>query len=182
MKNLILFSVIVLSLSVSAQNNSDKNIYQFSVEDINGNNFDFKDLKGKKIMVVNTASKCGYTPQYKDLQALYEEYKNQNFTIVGFPANNFGRQEPGSDAEIAQFCETNYGVSFPMMSKISVKGKDTHPLYDFLTTKDKNGFKDSEVKWNFQKYLIDENGKLVRVVPSATLPTDKSITNWISNG
>lgn len=181
MKNLILFSVIVLSLSVSAQNNSDKNIYQFSVEDINGNNFDFKDLKGKKIMVVNTASKCGYTPQYKDLQALYEEYKNHNFTIVGFPANNFGRQEPGSDAEIAQFCEANYGVSFPMMSKISVKGKDTHPLYDFLTTKDKNGFKDSEVKWNFQKYLIDENGKLVRVVPSATLPTDKSITNWISN-
>ncbi len=184
MKNLVLFSLVLVNFSLFAQKSaSDKHsIYQFTVEDISGEKFDLKELKGKKVMLVNTASKCGYTPQYADLQRLYEKYKSQDFTIIGFPANNFGRQEPGSDQEIAQFCEANYGVSFPMMSKISVKGEDMHPLYAFLTQKEKNGFKDSEVKWNFQKYLINEKGELVRVVPSATLPTDKSITSWITNG
>ena len=158
---------------------SKQTIYQFKVEDLSGKTFDFASLKGKKILVVNTASKCGYTPQYKDLEALYKKYKNQNFVIIGFPANNFGQQEPGTNKEIATFCELNYGVSFPMMSKISVKGKDMHPLYQYLTQKSKNGLKDSEVEWNFQKYLINEKGELEKVLLSAVKPTDAEIVNWI---
>ena len=130
-------------------------------------------------MVVNTASKCGLTPQYERLEALYNKYKTKGFTIVGFPANNFLSQEPGSDKEIAQFCEINYQISFPMMSKISVNGKDIHPVYEFLTQKAKNGKQDSKVEWNFQKYLLDENGYLVRVVEPRILPDDPSIISWI---
>lgn len=166
-----------------AANNSKlmtkENIYQFKVTDLYGAEFDFSTLKGKKIMVVNTASECGLTPQYKDLEAIYEKYKDKNFVIVGFPANNFGSQEPGSDKEIAAFCEQNYGVSFPMMSKISVKGNDMHKLYQFLTQKSKNGLEDSEVQWNFQKYLINENGELEKVIAPRTLPTDASVIKWI---
>ena len=154
-------------------------IYQFKVEDLSGSDFDFSTLKGKKILVVNTASECGLTPQYEQLQAIYEKYKDKNFVIVGFPANNFGAQEPGSNTEIATFCQQNYGVSFPMMAKISVKGDDMHPVYKFLTQKAKNGLEDSDVKWNFQKYLINENGELVDVVDPRTLPTDPVIINWI---
>ena len=154
-------------------------IYQFKVKDIDGKTFDFATLKGKKIMIVNTASKCGLTPQYEQLEALYDKYKNKNFIIVGFPANDFMSQEPGSDKEIAQFCQLNYGVSFPMMSKISVKGKDMHPVYHYLTEKAKNGLEDNKVEWNFQKYLIDENGHLVRVVSPRILPNDQSIVAWI---
>ncbi|MEN9420580.1 MAG: Glutathione peroxidase BsaA [Bacteroidota bacterium] len=154
-------------------------IYQFKVTDINGKTFDFASLKGKKIMVVNTASKCGLTPQYEQLEALYTKYKAKNFVIVGFPANDFMSQEPGSDKEIAQFCQLNYGVSFPMMSKISVKGKDMHPVYQFLTEKAKNGKEDSKVEWNFQKYLIDENGHLAKVISPRVLPNDPSIIAWI---
>jgi len=154
-------------------------IYQFIVEDIEGNQFNFADLKGKKIMVVNTASKCGLTPQYEDLEAIYKEYKDQNFIIVGFPANNFLSQEPGSDEEIATFCQKNYGVSFPMMSKISVKGKDMDPMYQFLTMKSLNGLEDSDVAWNFQKYLIGEEGKLEKVISPRTLPTDPEVLDWI---
>ncbi|MBS1534797.1 MAG: glutathione peroxidase [Bacteroidetes bacterium] len=156
-------------------------IYSFKVNDLSGKTFDFSSLKGKKIMVVNTASKCGLTPQYKDLEALYKKYKSQGLVIVGFPANNFASQEPGTNAEISQFCELNYGVTFPMMSKISVKGSDMHPIYQFLTQKAKNGYKDSEVEWNFQKYLIDEKGHLVKVVAPQTLPTDAEILNWIKS-
>jgi glutathione peroxidase len=147
--------------------------------DIEGNEFDFSSLKGKKIMIVNTASECGLTPQYKQLESLYEMYKDSNFVIVGFPANNFGAQEPGTDAEIVEFCQKNYGVTFPMMSKISVKGDDMHPIYKFLTSKDENGVQNSTVKWNFQKYLLDEDGKLVKVIPPGTLPDDVEIINWI---
>ncbi len=156
-----------------------ESLYHFKVEDIEGNEFDFSTLKGKKVMIVNTASKCGLTPQYKELQALYEKYKDSDFVIVGFPANNFGAQEPGTESEIATFCERNYGVSFPMMSKISVKGDDMHVIYQYLTQKSKNGVEDSEVKWNFQKYLINENGVLEKVIAPTTLPTDASIINWI---
>ena len=145
----------------------------------NGTVLDFSTLKGKKILVVNTASECGLTPQYEQLQAIYEKYKDKNFVIVGFPANNFGAQEPGTNQEIATFCQQNYGVSFPMMSKISVKGGDMHPVYQFLTQKAKNGLEDSEVQWNFQKYLINENGELAKVVSPRVLPTDAEITNWI---
>ena len=155
------------------------NIYQFKVKDLYGKDFDFATLKGKKVMIVNTASKCGLTPQYKDLEAIYKEYKDSGFVIVGFPANNFAGQEPGTNEEIAAFCEQNYGVTFPMMDKISVKGDDMAPIYQFLTQKDKNGLQDSEVEWNFQKYLINKNGELVKVISPKTLPTDPEIVNWI---
>jgi glutathione peroxidase len=154
-------------------------IYTFKVKDLSGNEFDFVTLKGKKILIVNTASECGLTPQYEQLQAVYEKYKDSNFVIVGFPANNFGAQEPGTNAEIGAFCKKNYGVTFPMMEKISVKGSDMHVLYQFLTQKSKNGLKDSEVEWNFQKYLIDENGHLAEVMSPRVLPNDTSIINWI---
>ncbi len=164
---------------VTAEQQTPENIFQFEVTDLYGERFDFSSLKGKKIMVVNTASECGLTPQYAHLQKLYETYKDNNFIIVGFPANNFGSQEPGSDKEIAAFCKENYGVSFPMMSKISVKGNDMHELYHFLTEKKRNGLENSEVAWNFQKYLLDGEGRLVRVVQPQTLPTDESIISWI---
>ena len=154
-------------------------IYQFKVQDLEGNEFDFNTLKGKKIMVVNTASKCGLTPQYKDLQELYEQFKSDNFIIVGFPANDFMSQEPGTNEEIATFCERNYGVTFPMMNKITVKGKEMHPVYQFLTQKAKNGVADSEVEWNFQKYLLNEEGQLDMIISPRTLPTDEKIINWI---
>jgi glutathione peroxidase len=171
----------------NAQNNENsssmktpkESIHQFTVTDIDGKSFDFKSLKGKKIMVVNTASKCGLTPQYEKLEALYQKYKNSNFVIIGFPANDFMGQEPGTNEEIATFCKKNYGVSFSMMEKISVKGSDIHPVYQFLTEKSKNGLEDNSVQWNFQKYLIDENGYLVKVVSPRTSPDDQEITSWI---
>ena len=156
-----------------------QDVYQFKVKDINGKTFDFAELKGQKIMIVNTASKCGLTPQYEKLEALYEKYKNKNFVIVGFPANDFMSQEPGSNEEIESFCKMNYGVTFPMMSKISVKGKDMHPIYHFLTEKSKNGLEDNKVEWNFQKYLIDESGHLAKVISPRIQPDDESITSWI---
>ena len=160
---------------------SKENIYQFKVTDLYGSEFDFSSLQGKKVMVVNTASECGLTPQYADLQKLYDQYKDQDFVIIGFPANNFGGQEPGSDQQIASFCKENYGVTFPMMSKISVKGDDKHQVYQFLTEKSKNGLQDSEVAWNFQKYLIDEKGELAMVIEPRTLPTDPSVVKWIES-
>ena len=157
-----------------------ESIHQFVVIDIEGNKFDFSSLKGKKIMVVNTASRCGLTPQYEKLEELYTKYKSKNFVIVGFPANDFLMQEPGSNEDIAKFCKKNYGVSFPMMSKISVNGKKIHPVYKFLTKKSLNGLKDNKVEWNFQKYLLDEKGYLVRVISPSTAPDDASIVEWIN--
>lgn len=192
MKKFVLFAALftLFSCQNQAQNNKKsmetqtpikaETIYQFKVKDLYGKEFDFASLKGKKILIVNTASECGLTPQYKDLEAIYQKYKGQNFTIVGFPANNFGAQEPGSNEQIAQFCQTNYGVTFPMMGKISVKGDDIAEIYTFLTNKSRNGLQDSEVEWNFQKYLINEEGKLVRVVSPKVLPTDASIVDWIN--
>ena len=135
-----------------------QSIHQFKVTDLSGNTFDFASLKGKKVIVVNTASKCGLTPQYKDLETLYTTYKDKGLVIVGFPSNNFFSQEPGTNEEIAQFCQLNYGVTFPMMAKVSVKGKDMCEVYQFLTKQAKNGVEDSDVEWNFQKYLLNENG------------------------
>ena|SRR6218665_3636736 len=153
--------------------------YSLSCKTIDGKDFSFESLKGKKVMIVNTASECGLTPQYEQLEALYQKYKDKGFVIIGFPANNFLSQEPGTNDEIATFCKKNYGVTFQMMSKISVKGDDMDAVYKYLTTKAQNGFEDSNVKWNFQKYLIDENGKLVRVVEPRTLPNDAEIIKWI---
>ena len=177
-KSILLFVLFILtSVSVNAQNNTS--IYQFKVEDLSGNTFDFASLKGKKILIVNTASKCGYTPQYEQLEAIYNKYKNKNLVIIGFPANNFMWQEPGTNAEIATFCKSKYGVTFPMMAKISVKGKDIHPIYQFLTQKKLNGVLDSKVEWNFQKYLINEKGQLEQVYMSGVKPNDEKIINWI---
>ncbi|MCU0472250.1 MAG: glutathione peroxidase [Bacteroidales bacterium] len=153
--------------------------YDFKVKTLEGNEFNFSSLKGKKVMIVNTASRCGFTPQYEDLELLYEQYK-QKLVIIGFPANNFANQEPGSAMEIRQFCTEKFGVTFPMMEKISVKGNDMHPLYKWLTSKDKNGVMDSEVKWNFQKYLIDENGKVVDVVYTKEKPGSDKVLTWLS--
>lgn len=170
--------LILFSCPLWAQH-TDHSIYGFKVENIQGETFDLASLKGKKVMIVNTASECGLTPQYEQLQELYEKYRLDNFVILGFPANDFANQEPGSNVEIEAFCKANYGVSFPMMAKITVKGKDMHPLYSFLTQKDKNGYKDSKVEWNFQKYLIDEKGHLAKVVSPRTLPTDPEVIDWI---
>ena len=156
-----------------------ENIYQFKVEDLSGKSFDFATLKGKKIMIVNTASKCGLTPQYKDLEAVYKEYKDQGLVIIGFPANNFASQEPGTNEEIATFCQMNYGVTFPMMDKVSVKGDDMAAIYQFLTQKSKNGLQDSKVEWNFQKYLINEKGELEKVISPRKLVTDPEVLDWI---
>jgi glutathione peroxidase len=179
MKKLLLAACAIFLFSIQSEAQTKQNIYQFKVEDLSGNTFDFASLKGKKIMIVNTASKCGYTPQYEQLETLYKEYAAKGFVIIGFPANNFGSQEPGTNKEIESFCKLNYGVTFPMMSKISVKGDDMSPVYQFLTQKSKNGLKDSEVKWNFQKYLINEKGELEEVYLSAVKPTDDKIVNWI---
>lgn len=155
-------------------------VYDFKVLDINGNVFDFSSFKGKKMMIVNTASECGFTPQYEALQRISEEYKDK-LVIVGFPSNDFGEQEPGSDSSIISFCQKNYGVRFPMMSKITVTGKQMHPLYQYLTNSKFNKVMDSTVKWNFQKYLINEKGQLERVVQSSTAPNDQSILDWIKS-
>src|SRR5665647_1868667 len=177
MKKIIIALAMVLSVAgLSAQN---KVLYNFKATTLDGQNFDLSSLKGKKIMVVNTASKCGLTPQYALLEKLYEKYKDRNFVIIGFPANNFASQEPGTNAEIKEFCTKNYGVTFPMMSKISVKGADIDPLYKWLTQKSQNGVTDADVQWNFQKFMIDEQGKLVGFVTPKELPNSPAITNWI---
>jgi len=186
------FTLILGSMQIQAQTSKIKapktgnvmtkqTIYQFKVEDLSGGTFDFASLKGKKVMIVNTASKCGLTPQYKDLEAIYKQYKDKGFVIVGFPANNFASQEPGTNKEIETFCQQNYGVTFPMMDKVSVKGSDMCEVYKFLTQKSKNGLQDSDVEWNFQKYLINEKGELEKVIMPRTLPTDPEIINWIKS-
>ena len=174
----VLFSLLAISLIMTqAQTNS---IHQFKVKDIYGKTFDMSTLKGKKVLIVNTASKCGLTPQYAELQELYDTYKDQGFTIIGFPANNFMNQEPGTKEEIAEFCSENYGVTFQMMDKVSTKGKDQSPIYQWLTQKEKNGVMDSKVTWNFQKYLIDEDGKLVDFVEPKKSPLSEEIVEWIT--
>ena len=177
MKKIIIALAMVLSVAgLSAQN---KVLYNFKATTLDGQNFDLSSLKGKKIMVVNTASKCGLTPQYALLEKLYEKYKDHNFVIIGFPANNFGSQEPGTNAEIKTFCSQNYGVTFPMMSKISVKGADIDPLYTWLTSKAENGVIDAPVQWNFQKFLINEKGQLADVAFPKELPDEEKIIKWI---
>jgi glutathione peroxidase len=178
MKTLLVLTLLAMGHIVLGQSNV-KSLYDFKTQTIGGKPFDLSTLKGKKVLVVNTASKCGLTPQYKDLEELYKTYGGDKFVIIGFPANNFASQEPGTNSEIEQFCHMNYGVSFPMMSKISVKGDDMDPLYKWLTKKELNGKMDSEVKWNFQKYMIDEQGHLVDVADPKTSPKSDKIVNWI---
>lgn len=160
--------------------NENKTVYQFTMNDIDEKPVDLSKYKGKVILIVNVASKCGHTPQYEDLQALYDKNKDKDFVILGFPANNFLSQEPGTDADIKTFCTKNYGVTFPMFSKISVKGKDMAPLYKFLTSKEENGVVDAPVKWNFQKFLIDKEGRVVTFFSPGTKVTDKEFTEVFS--
>jgi len=170
------FSLMLLTAFAFGQ---AKSFYDFKVKTIDGVDYDLSQLKGKKVLVVNTASKCGLTPQYADLQKLYETYGGKDFIIIGFPANNFLGQEPGNNSEIKSFCSANYGVTFPMMEKISVKGKDIHPLYKWLTNKSENGVLDADVSWNFQKFMIDEKGKLVDYASPREKPLSDKIVNWI---
>ena len=177
MKKLCL--LLGLTLMVFTATAQYRNLHDFTVQAIDGSDLPLSALKGKKVMVVNVASKCGLTPQYEQLQALYEKYMDDGFVIVGFPANNFREQEPGTNEEILMFCESNYGVTFPMMAKISVKGEDIHPLYAWLTQKGENGKEDAEVTWNFQKFLIDEQGNWIASIPPRTLPDADEVIEWI---
>jgi glutathione peroxidase len=179
----IIASLFICSmiLSLNAQDTAPKTLYDFTVKSIDGKDYSLKQLKGKKVMIVNTASKCGNTPQYEQLESLYKEYGDDKFVILGFPANNFGFQEPGTNAEIKEFCDSKYAVTFPMMEKISVKGNDIHPLYKWLTDKKLNGVMDSEVKWNFQKYLIDEKGNLVTVLVPKESPRSEQVISWLKD-
>ncbi len=172
--------IFLLLFFFSTQLLQSQSFYDLKSKTIDGADFNFSGLKGKKVLIVNTASKCGYTPQYEELEKIYKEYKDKNFVIIGFPANNFLKQEPGTNEEIKAFCTKNYGVSFPMMQKISVKGDDQDPVYKWLTDKKLNGKIDSSVKWNFQKYLVDENGNLIDVLYSSEKPTSDKIINWIN--
>ena len=172
-KLLLIVVIVLAALKMNAQNEATT-VYQFEVKSIDGQTFDWNTVKGKKILIVNTASKCGLTPQYEGLEELYNKYKDQNFVILGFPANNFLKQEPGTNEEIKEFCTKNYGVTFPMMSKISVKGDDIDPLYKWLT--ETSG---TDIKWNFQKFLINEEGKIVDFALPKVQPLDAKIVNWI---
>jgi glutathione peroxidase len=155
-----------------------KSIYDYKVESLDGKEINFADFKGKKILIVNTASECGFTGQYADLEEVSQKYK-EKLVIVGFPANNFGAQEPGSNAEIGAFCQKNYGVTFPMAAKVSVKGDDKAPIFKFLTEKELNGVKNVDILWNFTKFLVDENGKLIDSFISTTKPTDNAIVKYL---
>ena len=182
MKSLsIAISIIALSFMsfTFAHNNAQTtSLYDIKINSLMGQEIDLSSFKGKKILFVNVASKCGYTPQYEDLQKLSEEYQDQ-LVIIGVPCNQFGKQEPGSKEEIAEFCEKNYGVTFLITEKVDVKGENQHPLYQWLTQKSENGVEDSSVKWNFQKYLVDENGQYLAMFKSGVKPLDEEITSKI---
>ena len=171
-----MIKLLIIAMTIFAA--GPANVYQFKVPSIDGATIDFSKFKGKKILIVNTASKCGYTPQYVELEKLHKAYGSK-LVIIGFPANNFGGQEPGSNAEINDFCKKNYGVSFIMAEKLSVKGEDIHPLFKWLTSKSDNGVMDAEIKWNFTKFLLDEKGKLLAVYPSKVSPMSEEITNQL---
>ena len=158
--------------------NSIENLYDIALEGLNGKAVNLYDFKGKKILFVNVASKCGFTPQYKSLQSLHEKYNDQ-LVVIGVPCNQFGNQEKGTNKEIEEFCEVNFGVSFLMLKKMNVKGLDKHPLYNWLTNSDLNGRKNSTVKWNFQKYLIDEDGQLIDTFLSTTKVSSSTLKNFL---
>jgi len=176
MKQFLLMALVSIFSGTSLP--ADPSIHRFKVKSIEGATIDFAAFKGKKILVVNTASECGYTPQYEDLQKLYDQYKSK-LVVVGFPANNFGGQEPGSDTEIRAFCKARYGVSFPLASKVSVKGNDMAPIYKWLTSKAENGVLDATIGWNFNKFLLDENGKLLAFFPSKVKPMSDEILQYL---
>ena len=163
----------------TAQSAPTVSFHSLSATDIHGKPFSFESLKGHKVMLVNTASECGYTPQYKQLQELHETFKDKGLIILGFPCNQFGGQEPGTEQEIEAFCEKNYNVTFQMMSKVEVKGAQQHPVYQWLTRKDQNGAMDAAVKWNFHKFLVNEDGRLAHSLSSGVSPLDEVVLNWL---
>ena len=178
-----LTALLVLPLLLFSQTKENppvnqKSIYDFTMKTIDGKERSLADYKGDVLLVVNVASFCGFTPQYKDLEQVYEKYKGKGFRILAFPANNFGKQEPGSDSEIKTFCESKYNVTFDMFSKISVKGDDQHPLYQYIT---KDSPFPGDIKWNFQKYLVDKKGNIVAMYPSRVKPTDQTVIDKIES-
>jgi glutathione peroxidase len=179
----ITFAALKFSSSTAAPKGeimeTGKTIYDFTVNDIDGNPKSLADYKGKVVVIVNVASKCGLTPQYKDIEAFYQQWKDKGVVVLGFPANNFMGQEPGTAEQIKTFCSLNYGVTFPMFEKISVKGNDKHPLYQYLTKKDQNGWFEEEVSWNFQKFLINKEGKMIKSFSPRTSVTDKDFITAI---
>ncbi len=186
-KIIIVAAIIFLSSFNNSENHhffigdpsAKSSIHKFKVEALDGSTIDFSKYKGKKILVVNTASKCGFTSQYELLEKLYNKY-NDKLVIIGFPANNFGEQEPGSNLEIQEFCKKNYGVTFPMAAKVSVKGDDIAPVFKWLTTKKLNGKMDAEIKWNFNKFLLDEQGVLIAKFDSKVKPDSEEITKFLN--
>ncbi len=179
MRFITIFISCILLVSFQYGYSQSTSIYDFSVIDIDGKEISISQFKGKKLLIVNVASKCGNTPQYEGLERLYQKYGSEKFVVVGFPANNFMGQEPGSNEDIKEFCTSTYQVTFPMMGKISVKGKDKAPIYQWLTQKEMNGVMDAEVTWNFQKFMIDENGQLVGVVKPGVEPETEEIIGWL---
>ncbi len=190
MKKILIGVVVVLTVSAAmlflvkanvstVEKGKGKTVYDFTMKDTGGKDVKLEQFRGKVVMLVNVASKCGYTPQYDGLQKIYEQYKDQGFVILGFPANNFGAQEPGTNEEIVEFCRINYGVKFPVFSKISVKGDDKHPLYKYLTEPATNPDFSGEIKWNFNKFLIGRDGKIIARFESADKPEDAKVTGAI---
>lgn len=175
MKSIILFSIFLVALP------SSKTVFDFTVKNIDGNNVSLSAYKGKVLLIVNVASYCGHTPQYKDIEALYKKYQSKGLVVLGFPANNFMGQEPGSDETIKDFCTREYAVTFPMFSKVSVKGKDIAPLYSFLTQQKENGLKDAPVTWNFQKFLVGKDGKLIESFAPKTSVNEAVVTTAIES-
>jgi glutathione peroxidase len=174
MVRVLLLSVFLFAATAATS------VYDFKVPGLDGNTIDLAKYKGKKILIVNTASKCGFTPQYADLEKLYVKYQDK-LVIIGFPANNFHQQEPGTNAEISEFCTKNYGVTFPMAEKVDVVGDSIHPLFKYLTDEaHKLGVADPVIGWNFTKFLVDENGKLIAVFPSKVKPMDDQITKYLN--
>jgi glutathione peroxidase len=169
----------VLSIALASYFIMATSIYEFKVPGLEGGSIDFSQYKGKKIMIVNTASKCGNTPQYAELEELYKKYKGK-LVIIGFPANNFGGQEPGTKEEISEFCKRNYGVTFPMADKVSVKGADIAPIFQYLTDEAKKLGVEDPIKWNFTKFLIDENGKLITVIHNKTKPMSEEVLKYLN--
>lgn len=175
-----LTAVLILCLSFFQPADFDKTVYQFTLKSIDGPLVQLKQYEGKVLVIVNTASKCGLTPQYAELEELYQQYKDEGLVVLGFPANDFAQQEPGTNGDIKEFCEKNYGVSFPMFSKIHVKGEMIHPLYQFLTERSRNGQVDAPVSWNFQKFLINKEGEVVAAIEPRTSVTDKAVQKQIT--
>lgn len=183
-KIIFLLTLLMIATSLFAKTNTDsagyaaKNIYNFKIESLNGGTINFADYKGKKILIVNTASKCGFTPQYEGLEKLYEQYKDQ-LVIVGFPSDNFGGQEYKDNKDIASFCKKNFGVTFPLTTRVDVKGDNTTPVYKYLCNKSENGVLDATISWNFNKFLIDENGNLLAHFDSKVTPDSPEITKYL---